>query len=62
MNSRSKGHQLPAWPPQPNGRNLEDNFDIQSIANELVKRNTIDPRQIRRFAKSAKQLLGMRLQ
>ena len=49
-----------------NGKNVEEMLENQDAANDYMKRESgiamIDPRQIRRLAYQAKQLLGMRLQ
>jgi hypothetical protein len=49
--------------PIPNSRNPVDYpSNDQELQTVIVKRTMMDPRQIRRLAKSAKQRLGIRLQ
>ena len=57
MNSIPNRHLMPVWPPMP-----QEDLDNQEISSSYVKRTVIDPRQIRRLAKNAKQRLGLRLQ
>ena len=63
MKEVSNNNMLPRWPPIRNARTpLEFPEDNPAIHRMYAKRAQMDPRQIRRLAKNAKQRLGMRLQ
>ena len=57
MNSMPNRQMMPLWPPV-----SQEDLENTAFANAYVKRTVLDPRQIRRLAKSAKQRLGIRLQ
>ena len=57
MNSVPNRHIMPVWPPI-----AQEELENQEFATALAKRTILDPRQIKRLAKNAKQRLGFRLQ